>query len=154
MISLFVRSIRSPMLLPLFKMDLWVKHAAFGIEVVLHHSYHQISSSVTYFKGKAHPLVNWIFTTSSRLNLSSLSCGRPNPSVRASGNEENALNDEASIRPCALFTTMTPLSEGTSSDSQVVSSEGTSCRSSGTFDRGDLRERFVSRDTIRWEALR
>ena len=29
-----VKSILSPMLLPLFKIDLWVKQAAFGMDVV------------------------------------------------------------------------------------------------------------------------
>lgn len=133
--SISVSSIRSPMLLPLLRIERWVRQAAFGIEVV--------------------PLVNCILTTSSgwRPGLGTSVPFTPGSSTSLKAMVE--LKASRFTRPEELSATMICFSEGTSSDCSMC--DLNPCRiflRSGTFDCGSLLERFVSAPMIRWDTLR
>jgi hypothetical protein len=133
-----VSNIRSPMLLPLFKMLLWVKQAALGIDVV--------------------PLVNCIFTISSQ--LTSFSPGTPAllipPSSKTFSYGIVAFMGPVSTLPAELLTRMTDLREGTTSDSKVpiLWMSGIRAERRSILERGGLRGRFVSVLMIKWDAVR
>lgn len=85
--SCSVRSMRSPMLLPLFSMERWLKQAAFGEDVV--------------------PEVNWMFTISSGWRSDLKNGSDDLPSKRIWLKSVVVRNFDASIRPSELLTIMT-----------------------------------------------
>ena len=144
-----VKSMRSPMLLPLFRIFLWVKQAALGKLVV--------------------PDVNWMLTISSECRVSSVStpCGEGPPSSKTSSYFNIAPKcSSLLIRPWEFSTTMIFWIEGTAWEWIEVEKLGTSSMSNGTFDRGGFLGKFVSvlmmrcfadrcdNAEITWEALK
>lgn len=130
-----VRSMRSPMLLPLLRILLWLRHAALGLLVV--------------------PDVNCMFAISlgSRpWSSKALSCA---PSSTTCSYRRVLLYSETSMRPAELSTRTIFCNDGTSSDSSFEPVRfGTRCVRSDILERGSFRGRFVSAPMMRWDAAR
>lgn len=94
--SVGVRSILSPMLLPLLRIELWVRQAALGREVV--------------------PEVNWMLMISSGDKDRSVLEVLPSACERTSLKLSRAFKFEVSIRPPEFSTRMTCFRDGTDSD--------------------------------------
>jgi hypothetical protein len=130
-----VNNMRSPILFPLFKILLWLKHAALGILVV--------------------PEVNWMFATSSGCSPWSSNVLSRSPSSMTCSYRLMLLHSDRSTLPAELSTNTTFCSEGISSDSSFEPVKfGIRCVRRDIFDLGSLRGRFVSAPIRRWEAER
>jgi hypothetical protein len=117
--------ILEPMKKPLLRMEWWVRHAAFGSEVV--------------------PEVNWIFMIFSFCEVE----------YRRDSNGVVAEKDETSIRESELLTRNILRKEGMLADSTcAVSNSGTICLRRVTFSLGFLNGKFVSVPIIKWAASR
>jgi hypothetical protein len=113
--SFSVSNIRSPMLLPLLRIERCVRQAALGMEVV--------------------PLVNWILTTSSGWSPGSGTSGPFTPDSSTSLKAKVELKESRLTRPEELSVTMICSNEGTRSD--CIMCELDPCRisrRSATFD--------------------
>jgi hypothetical protein len=129
MTSADVRSILSPMLFPLFRIERCDKQEALGIDVV--------------------PDVNWILTVSSGCKNWFSNEPAP-PASKTSSYEMVARRADISILPEELSTIITSLRDGTDSDStRGLSRLGIICFSKGMLSLGAFLERFVSVDITR-----
>lgn len=130
-----VRSIRSPMLLPLLRIERWERQAALGREVV--------------------PEVNWMLMVSLGWRGDFGKGSRLCPERRMWLYSVMGLREEGLMRPSELLTMMICWSDGTTLDSSFGDwRSGMICWSSGIFDRGSFLGRFVSVPMMRWEASR
>lgn len=120
--SVGVMPMREPIEKPLLRIEWWLRHAAFGAEVV--------------------PDVNWIFTISSRCNTSSgmtVSCLFELEDWKISVNGLVERKEEVSIREAELSTKMILSNEGTEVDSNFeLSRSGTRVLRSEIFSLGGL----------------